>query len=150
MLMAMYRTDESHGCWHGSPCSSVMPAHQHKSGEPASPPESWGFGCLVCTAEVATTHFLGSFASNNSLLHAAAAGDVTQILTPRKLFIMPSKVSVFPSNAISLEEATPRFDDNKGTIHLDVSEVTCSTTAASLSIAVGFLHHSSGCHVLSR
>lgn len=44
-----------------------------------------------------------------------------QILTPRKLFILPSKVSVFPSNAVSLEEATPRFDDTRGTVHLDVS-----------------------------
>jgi hypothetical protein len=44
-----------------------------------------------------------------------------QILTPRKLYILHGKVAVFPSNAISLEEATPRFDDAKGTIHLDVS-----------------------------
>jgi hypothetical protein len=53
-----------------------------------------------------------------------------QILTPRKLFILHGKVAVFPSNAISLEEATPRFDDAKGTIHLDVSApplLTCST-----------------------
>jgi hypothetical protein len=47
----------------------------------------------------------------------------TQILTPRKLFVLPSKVSVFPSNAISLEEVSPRFDDVKGSIHLDVSMV---------------------------
>jgi hypothetical protein len=44
-----------------------------------------------------------------------------QILTPRKLFILASKVSVFPSNAISLQEVSPRYDDAKGTIHLDVS-----------------------------
>lgn len=44
-----------------------------------------------------------------------------QILTPRKLFVLASKVSVFPSNAISLQEASPRYDDAKGTIHLDVS-----------------------------
>lgn len=45
-----------------------------------------------------------------------------QILTPRKLFVLASKVSVFPSNAISLQEASPRYDDAKGTIHLDVSD----------------------------
>lgn len=44
-----------------------------------------------------------------------------QILTPRKLFILASKVSVFPSKAISLQEVSPRYDDAKGTIHLDVS-----------------------------
>eukprot|EP00775_Hariotina_reticulata_P001924 gene1924-2256_t len=50
----------------------------------------------------------------------ALFGDRYAILTPRKLFVLPSKVSVFPSNAISLEEVSPRFDDVKGTIHLDV------------------------------
>lgn len=51
----------------------------------------------------------------------AAAAVSPQILTPRKLFVLSSKVSVFPSNAISLQEVSPRFDDAKGTIHLDVS-----------------------------
>lgn len=50
-----------------------------------------------------------------------------QILTPRKLFILPTKVSVFPSTTLSLQEATPRYDDARGTIHLDVSEhVPCT------------------------
>jgi hypothetical protein len=59
------------------------------------------------------------------LLALAAASSLGcpafQILTPRKLYVLHGKVAVFPSNAISLEEATPRFDDAKGTIHLDVS-----------------------------
>lgn len=29
---------------------------------------------------------------------------------------------MFPSNAISLQEVSPRYDDAKGTIHLDVSD----------------------------
>lgn len=44
-----------------------------------------------------------------------------QILTPRKLFVLPSKVAVYPSNVVSLVDVSPRFDEVKGTIHLDVS-----------------------------
>jgi hypothetical protein len=57
-----------------------------------------------------------------------------QILTPRKLYILHGKVAVFPSNAISLEEATPRFDDAKGTIHLDVSALLFGLSAALASM----------------
>lgn len=46
---------------------------------------------------------------------------VLQILTQRKLFILPSKVSVYPSNAISLNDVAPRFDEVRGTLHLEAS-----------------------------
>jgi hypothetical protein len=44
-----------------------------------------------------------------------------QILTPRKLFVLPSKVAVYPSNVVSLVDVSPRFDEVKGAIYLDVS-----------------------------
>jgi hypothetical protein len=68
----------------------------------------------------------------------------SQILTPRKLYILHGKVAVFPSNAISLEEATPRFDDAKGTIHLDVS--VASPRLPFVLITPGVLSSCLQCH----
>lgn len=46
-----------------------------------------------------------------------------QILLHRKLLLLPSKISMHASNAISLVEASPRFDERHGTIHLSVSDL---------------------------
>jgi hypothetical protein len=43
-----------------------------------------------------------------------------QILTPRKLYLLASRVAVFPSAAISLVDVAPRYDDAKGAIYLEV------------------------------
>ncbi|GLI58541.1 hypothetical protein VaNZ11_000284, partial [Volvox africanus] len=42
------------------------------------------------------------------------------ILVPRKLFILSTKTSVYPRSVLSLLDATPRYDEVRNTVHLDV------------------------------
>ncbi|KAG2439311.1 hypothetical protein HXX76_004670 [Chlamydomonas incerta] len=42
------------------------------------------------------------------------------ILVPRKLYILSSKTSIYPRSVLSLLDANPRYDEARGTVHLDV------------------------------
>jgi hypothetical protein len=96
----------------------------------------------TCHLHCPTTHFclLACVSALPAAPPSVCHVPPNQILTPRKLFVLASKVSVFPSNAISLQEVSPRYDDAKGTIHLDVSDERGDTGHRACDRAHRLLH----------